>query len=54
MNKKTRKNTQDSSIEITEDNLIRAFGGVVGVHIEKKYLTPSEKTKAYIVFKEVI
>ena len=54
MNKKTRKNTQDSSIEITEDNLIRAFGGVVGVHIEKKYLAPSEKTKAYIVFKEVI
>ena len=54
MNKKTRKNTQDSSIEITEDNLIRAFGEVVGVYIEKRYLSPSEKTKAYIVFKEVI
>lgn len=54
MNKKTRKNTQNLSIEITEDNLIRAFSGVVGVHIEKRHLAPSEKTKAYIVFKEVI
>ena len=50
--KRTRKSKSDSSIEITEDDLIKAFKGVVGVHIENTMLARGETTKAYIVFKE--
>jgi len=50
--KRTRRSKSDSSIEITEDDLIKAFKGVVGVHIENTMLSKGETTKAYIVFKE--
>jgi len=52
--KHIRKSKTDSSIKITEDDLIKAFKGVVGVHIENTTLAKGEKTKAYIVFKEVV
>ena len=52
--KRTRKSKSDSSIEITENDLIKAFKGVVGVHIENTTLGRGETTKAYIVFKEAV
>jgi hypothetical protein len=52
--KGVKKSKSDSSIEITENDLIKAFKGVVGVHIENTTLSKGETTKAYIVFKEVV
>lgn len=52
--KRTRKDISDTSIEITENDLIKAFKGVVGVYIENNLLARGEKTKAYIVFKEAV
>lgn len=40
------------AIEIAENDLIGAFKGVVGVHIENSKLNRGEKTKAYIVSQE--
>ena len=51
-NKKVRGDKSDDGIEITDNDLIKAFKGVVGVHIDNKYLKRREKTKDYIVFKE--
>ena len=52
--KGVKKSKSDSSIEISENDLIKAFKGVVGVHIENTILNKGETTKAYIVFKEVV
>lgn len=52
--KRSRKNISDTSIEITESDLMKAFKNVVGVHIENTMLARGEKTKAYIVFKEAV
>jgi hypothetical protein len=51
---RNRNSKQNSLIEINENDLIKAFRGVVGVHIANKNLAPTESTKAYIVFKEAV
>ena len=50
----SRGNKSDSTIEITESDLISAFDGVVGVHLEAKQLARGKQTKAYIVTKEAV
>ena len=53
-NSKRSRGNKSSIIEITESDLISAFDGVVGIHIEAKQLARGKKTKAYIVTKEAV
>jgi hypothetical protein len=57
-NKKSRNSNRNSKpnsrIEVTENDLMQAFRGVVGIRIANRYLAPTESTKAYIVFREAI
>lgn len=53
-NSKRSRGNKSSTIEITESDLISAFDGVVGVHIEAKQLAIGKQTKAYIVTKEAV
>lgn len=53
-NSKRSRGNKSSIIEIKESDLISAFDGVVGVHIEAKQLARGKQTKAYIVTKEAV
>ena len=53
-NSKRPRGNKSSIMEITESDLISAFDGVVGIHIEAKQLARGKKTKAYIVTKEAV